>query len=113
MVAGPQVVEARFQLQVIRWIGVGWLLALGTGLGSLWFGYPFLTTHAMHVTLPLVGEVHVPSATFFDAGVFAVVVGATLLILTALAHQSLRAHRTALKKTAAHAAAPQGEGKQD
>ena len=113
MVAGTQWVEARFQLQVIRWIGVGWLLALGTGLGSLWFGYPFLTTHAMHVTLPLVGEVHVPSATFFDAGVFAVVVGATLLILTALAHQSLRAHRTALKKAAAHAAAPQGEGKQD
>ena len=113
MVAGTQWVEARFQLQVIRWIGVGWLLALATGLGSLWFGYPFLTTHAMHVTLPLVGEVHVPSATFFDAGVFAVVVGATLLILTALAHQSLRAHRTALKKTAAHAAALQDEGKQD
>ena len=51
--------------------------------------------------------------TCFDAGVFTVVVGATLLILTALAHQSLRAHRTALKKAAAHAAAPQGEGKQD
>ena len=30
---------------------------------------------------------------FFDVGVFAVVVGATLLILTSLAHQSLRATR--------------------
>jgi multicomponent K+:H+ antiporter subunit A len=45
------------------------------------------------VTLPLVGDVHLASATFFDLGVFAVVVGSTLLILTALAHQSVRAHR--------------------
>jgi len=30
---------------------------------------------------------------FFDLGVFAVVVGATLLILTALAHQSVRGYR--------------------
>ena len=36
---------------------------------------------------------HVPSATLFDLGVFAVVVGSTLLLLTALAHQSLRAPR--------------------
>ena len=35
------------------------------------------------------------SAAFFDLGVFAVVVGATLLILTALAHQSIRAHQAA------------------
>ena len=41
----------------------------------------------------VVGDVHLPSATFFDLGVFAAVVGAVLLILTALAHQSLRALR--------------------
>ena len=34
-----------------------------------------------------------PSAMFFDIGVFAVVVGSTLLILVALAHQSIRGHR--------------------
>jgi multicomponent K+:H+ antiporter subunit A len=37
--------------------------------------------------------VHVASALFFDIGVYAVVVGSTLLILTALAHQSVRSHR--------------------
>ena len=37
--------------------------------------------------------VHLPTAALFDAGVFAVVVGATLLLLTAIAHQSLRARR--------------------
>ena len=47
------------------------------------------------------GDLHVPSATFFDLGVFAVVVGAILLILTALAHQSIRGHRPAARSTAA------------
>ncbi len=95
MVSGTQWVEAHLQLRVIRWIAVGLLLALGAGLGSLWWGYPFLTTHTAHFTLPLLGEVHVASALFFDASVFAVVLGSTLLILTALAHQSVRAHRQA------------------
>ena len=40
-----------------------------------------------------VGHVHIASATFFDIGVFALVVGSTMLILTALAHQSVRGHR--------------------
>ncbi len=93
IVAGTLWVEARARLRPTRWIGVGLFLAAFTGLGSLAFGYPFLTTHTAHVTLPWVGEVHLASATFFDIGVFAVVVGATLLILTALAHQSIRAHR--------------------
>jgi multicomponent K+:H+ antiporter subunit A len=37
--------------------------------------------------------VHLPTAALFDLGVFAVVVGSTLLLLTAIAHQSLRARR--------------------
>jgi multicomponent K+:H+ antiporter subunit A len=57
------------------------------------FGYPVLTTHTAHFVLPLLGEIHVPSAVFFDIGVFLAVVGATLLMLTALAHQSLRSRR--------------------
>jgi multicomponent K+:H+ antiporter subunit A len=39
--------------------------------GALAFGYPFLTTHTAQLHLPLVGEMHVPSALFFDMGVFA------------------------------------------
>ncbi|MHB1298038.1 MAG: monovalent cation/H+ antiporter subunit A [Gemmatimonadaceae bacterium] len=94
LVAGTRWVEARVRISPTRWIAFGLLLAAVTGLGAVALGYPFLTTHTAHVTLPLVGEVHLPSATFFDLGVFAVVVGATLLILTALAHQSIRAHHT-------------------
>jgi multicomponent K+:H+ antiporter subunit A len=41
------------------------------------------------------GAIHIASALFFDIGVYSVVVGSTLLILTALAHQSVRGHKTA------------------
>jgi multicomponent K+:H+ antiporter subunit A len=62
-------------------------------------GYPFLTTHTAHFTLPLLGEMHVASALFYDIGVFTLVVGATLLILTALGHQSVRGHRRVTSDT--------------
>lgn len=91
MVAGTQWVEAQMSLRPLRWMGTGLLLATLTGLGALAFGYPFLTTHTLHLDLPLLGDIHIASALFFDIGVYAVVVGSTLLILTALAHQSVRA----------------------
>ncbi|WP_026145552.1 monovalent cation/H+ antiporter subunit A [Pseudomonas asplenii] len=93
MVAGTQWVEAQMSLRPLRWMGFGLLCATLTGLGAMAFGYPFLTTHTAHLHLPLLGDIHVASALFFDIGVYAVVVGSTLLILTALAHQSVRAHR--------------------
>ena len=80
-------------MQPHRWISVGLGLAVLTGLGAWFFGYPFLTTHTAHVYLPVLGALHLPSAFIFDLGVFAVVVGTTMLILTALAHQSVRSHR--------------------
>ena len=99
MVAGTQWVEAQMSLRPLRWMGTGLLFAIGTGLGSMFFGYPFMTTHTAHLDLPLLGDFHVASALFFDVGVYAVVVGSTLLILTALAHQSVRSHRpTSLPK---------------
>jgi multicomponent K+:H+ antiporter subunit A len=93
IVSGTEWVENRMDLNPPWWIAAGLLLVVGTGLGALTFGFPFLTTHTAHVTLPWLGELHLPTAALFDAGVFAVVVGSTLLMLTALAHQSLRARR--------------------
>ena len=93
MLAGTVWVESRLHLQPHRWLALGLSLAVLTGLGALVVGYPFLTSHTAHFELPLLGELHLPSAFFFDLGVFSVVVGATMLILTALAHQSLRSHR--------------------
>ncbi|GAB2531772.1 MAG: monovalent cation/H+ antiporter subunit A [Comamonadaceae bacterium] len=93
IISGTQWFEAHLPLSPRRWIAFGLLCALATGLGAVTLGYPFLTSHTAHLHLPVVGEIHVASATFFDMGVFALVVGSTLLILTAIAHQSVRGHR--------------------
>ena len=92
IISGTHWVEAHLPLYPRRWIGAGLLFALGTGLGSIAVGYPFLTSHGFDFSLPLIGHVHFASATF-DIGVFALVVGSVMLILTAIAHQSVRGHR--------------------
>jgi multicomponent K+:H+ antiporter subunit A len=61
--------------------GAGLAIATLTGLASLAFGHPFLTSTFAHLDWPLVGEFELASAMAFDLGVYLVVVGATLLIL--------------------------------
>jgi multicomponent K+:H+ antiporter subunit A len=90
MAGGTRWAEDRLALRPMRWMAMGLLLAGATGAGAWIFGYPFLTSHTSHFTLPLLGTLHVPSAMLFDIGVFALVVGATGLILISLAHQSVR-----------------------
>ncbi|MBF5042887.1 monovalent cation/H+ antiporter subunit A [Aggregicoccus sp. 17bor-14] len=94
LVSGTEWVEERLKLAPRTLIAVGLLLVLGTSAGALFAGYPLLTSHTWHLSLPLLGEVHVASALFFDLGIFSLVLGSTLFILVALAHQSIRAHRT-------------------
>ena len=101
MAAGTRWVEAHLRVLPVNWIGAGLLFAACVGAGSWLFGYPFLTSHSQYVELPLVGKVPAASAALFDLGVFALVVGATVLMLIALAHQSIRRLR------AAKVAAPQ------
>lgn len=95
MAGGTRWVEDRLRILPVAWIGTGLLLALGTGVASWLFGYPFLTTAFHYAEIPLIGRVPLASALLFDLGVFALVVGATVLILIALAHQSVRTQRLA------------------
>ncbi|WP_376961537.1 monovalent cation/H+ antiporter subunit A [Azospirillum sp. A26] len=95
MFGGTQWVEARLRVLPMRWMGIGLLLAAGTGLGAWMFDRPFLTSYFAYSQTPVLGKVPVASALLFDIGVFALVVGATILILIALARQSLRGHRAA------------------
>ena len=105
MIGGTEWTEDRLRLLRPRvWIGTGLLLAAGTGLAAWAFGRPFLTSYFGYLDLPLIGEVPTASALVFDLGVFALVVGATLLMLVALAHQSVRGRRVAPRERAAPAA---------
>ncbi len=95
MVGGTAWVEKRMRLHPQHWVGLGILIAAFTGLASWLKGLPFMDGLSYHGKLPLVGEIHLGSALFFDIGVYMLVVGATVLILVALAHQSARSHRKA------------------
>ncbi len=83
-------VEDRLRVLPVRWIGIGLLTALFTGLGAMVVGRPFLESWFRYADIPIIGKVPMASALFFDLGVFVLVVGATVLMLVAIAHQSIR-----------------------
>ncbi|MFT6463435.1 monovalent cation/H+ antiporter subunit A [Halopseudomonas sp.] len=64
--------------------GWGVIIAGLTGLGSLFWGYPFLTSSFGYFNIPLIGKTELATAMLFDLGVYLTVVGATLLILANL-----------------------------
>src|SRR4051794_4956605 len=88
IVSGTEWVEDRVRLLPRALIGAGILFAVATATAPIAFGYPLLTSGAFDL-----GGLHVGSVLFFDLGVFCIVLGSTLFILVALAHQSIRAHR--------------------
>src|SRR5690606_12728315 len=93
MAGGTRWVEERLRILPVLWIGWGLLLALLTGLGAMALGVPFLTSAFAYAELPLIGRVPMATALLFDLGVFALVVCATVLMLIALARQSIRRHK--------------------
>jgi len=97
MIGGTHWVESSLRIAPLRWMGIGLLLATGTGLAAWLFGRPFMTSYFSYVDLPFLGTIPAASALVFDVGVFVLVVGATVLFLIALAHQSVRGQRAGPK----------------
>jgi multicomponent K+:H+ antiporter subunit A len=67
-----------------RWIGSGLAIAGLTGVGAFVFGRPFLTSAHGSPQVPVLGDLPLASAAVFDLGVYITVVGATMLMLSAL-----------------------------
>jgi multicomponent K+:H+ antiporter subunit A len=80
--SGIEFANSRLRLDSVVVLAAGLALATGTGLASIYFDYPFLTSTHDHVRAPLVGDVELASAMIFDIGVYLVVVGSVLAILT-------------------------------
>jgi multicomponent K+:H+ antiporter subunit A len=78
-----------------RWIGSGLLIAGLTGAGAFLLGRPFLTSAHGNPVLPLLGEAPLATAAIFDLGVYITVVGATMLMLSALGAASKEPPRAA------------------
>ncbi len=81
---GQRFVSGRVNTQYQTWVGAGLAIAGATGIGSWFFGAPFLTSTYDYPLWPLVGAVPLASAALFDLGVFLTVVGATMMALVAM-----------------------------
>ena len=71
-------------------IGLGVLLAAGTGAVSLLVGADYLRSGVYELTAPVLGDVKLTSALAFDTGVFLVVVGMVLALLRTLGAEAER-----------------------
>lgn len=75
-----QVIRLRYEVL----LGGGLLLAGVTGLASLALGEPFLTSAILQWRAPLLGQVKLVTVLFFDIGVYLIVVGLVLALLSIL-----------------------------
>lgn len=65
-------------------LGVGVLLAVGTAIGSLFFGGEILQSAYLEADVPVLGHLSIGTSSIFDVGVYLVVIGLTLDILRSL-----------------------------
>jgi multicomponent K+:H+ antiporter subunit A len=88
----------RLPVDMHKVVGVGLLIATGTGLVAMGIDFPFLTSTFTHLHWPIVGEFEVASAIAFDLGVFLVVVGSTVIALVRLGELSHSAPNVTVEK---------------
>lgn len=92
VIQGAASVESRFGFDYVRCIGVGLIVAGVSGVASMGFGVPFLTSGHLDLELPVIGTVPLASAIGFDTGVYLVVFGGAMLILSMMG--TIRPSRT-------------------
>lgn len=63
---------------------VGLLISVSTGAVPFFRGYTFMDHGILDFDLPLLGHQHVPTATFFDLGVYLIVLGTLMTIFVEL-----------------------------
>ena len=65
-------------------LGLGLVFAVGPAVTSMFLGAPVLSSATFEVTLPLLGDIKLVTALFFDLGVYLIVVGLVLDVLRSL-----------------------------
>ena len=65
-------------------LGLGLIFSAGTALASVFLGAPALSSATIEMTLPLLGDIKLVTALFFDLGVYLIVVGLVLDVLRSL-----------------------------
>ena len=65
-------------------------IAVATGAEPLLSGGAFMDHDMLEYTLPLVGHGHLPTATFFDLGVYLIVLGTLMTVFVELGQEERR-----------------------
>jgi multisubunit Na+/H+ antiporter MnhB subunit len=65
----------------------GLLISIATGTVPLLLGHSFMDHAILHFDLPLAGEQHLPTATFFDLGVYCIVLGTLMTVFVELGQE--------------------------
>jgi len=92
MASGFAWTSARLRYPYHGVIGTGVLIAGLTGIGSWFFGKPFLTSDFTYVRIPPFEKFELATAALFDLGVFLAVVGAVMLSLESFSRLARRAN---------------------
>jgi multicomponent Na+:H+ antiporter subunit A len=85
VLAGGAERPAAARLSPVVLIATGMLLAIGDGLAPLLVGNEFLESGIVHVDVPGIGDVKLVTAAIFDLGVYVLVIGVVILVLSHLA----------------------------
>ena len=67
-----------------RVLGAGLAISAGTAVTSMFLGAPVLSSAVFEITLPVLGDVKLVTALFFDLGIYLIVVGLVLDVLRSL-----------------------------
>ena len=65
----------------------GLLISVLTGTAPFLRGWAYMDHTIWHFTLPVIGEYELPTATFFDLGVYLIVLGTLMTIFVELAQE--------------------------
>ncbi len=84
MAGGFAFADARVRLDGVALLGAGLLVATLTGAASMAFGFPFLKSAFTYIDAAPLDAIGLASSMVFDAGIFLVVVGTLLMVLTQL-----------------------------
>jgi multicomponent Na+:H+ antiporter subunit A len=87
IVGGTETVRRILPLRSSALLGIGLLLAAGTGFVALVAGGGFLESTSVSVQIPLLGSVKAVSVLVFDIGVYLVVLGMSLGLVRALGQE--------------------------
>ncbi|MGP6174667.1 Na+/H+ antiporter subunit A [Corynebacterium sp. A21] len=87
LAGGRDELEEALPVDAGRILGSGLLLAAAAVVVPMFWGRPPLSSQMWDLQLPLIGEMHIASVLLFDAGVYLIVVGLIMHILTSLGGQ--------------------------